>query len=57
MFAIPFPIVIENITTTGSVAIDFLSGLSIRLYDAVQALGSSTSGSLSVEFGSLISSL
>lgn len=56
MLSIPFPIVIEDIYTTGSSAIDFLGSLSIALYDFFAGSGSSYSALSSVPFASLLSS-
>ncbi|GEB98667.1 hypothetical protein [Corynebacterium flavescens] len=53
---LPIPIVITGITETGSSVIDFLSGISIALYDLVSGAGSSLEGLSSVPFDSLISS-
>lgn len=42
MFSIPLGSVIEDVTTTGSGVIDLLGLLSIRLYDLLGDVGSST---------------
>lgn len=44
MFSIPLGSVIENVETTGSVAIDLLGRLSIYLYDIFGEVGSMTLG-------------
>ncbi|MGP5558798.1 hypothetical protein ACTXN7_11385 [Corynebacterium flavescens] len=53
---IPIPIVITDIFPTGSSVIDFLSGISIALYDLVTGAGSSLDGLSSIPFDSLLSS-
>ncbi|MGC0367297.1 hypothetical protein ABH922_005349 [Rhodococcus sp. 27YEA15] len=40
MFILPFPIVLEDVSTTGSVAIDGLGRLSVLLYDLLGGTGS-----------------
>ncbi|WP_165497026.1 hypothetical protein [Rhodococcus sp. ABRD24] len=42
MFSIPISLVIENIQTTGSAAIDGLGRLSVLLYDLLGGTGSAT---------------
>lgn len=42
MFSIPLGSVIEDVTTTGSAAVDLLGLVSIYLYDLLGNVGSST---------------
>lgn len=59
MSIIPIPLsaVITDITTTGSSVVDFLSGLSIALYDLVAGTGINLDGLSSIPFESLLSSM
>ncbi|HCG45621.1 hypothetical protein [Corynebacterium flavescens] len=59
MSIIPIPLssVITDITTTGSSVVDFLSGISIALYELVTGAGISLDGLSSIPFESLLSSM
>ncbi|WP_165858037.1 hypothetical protein [Corynebacterium alimapuense] len=50
---LPIPIVIEDITTTGSAIIDWMGMLSIALYDLVTGAGSSVADFSSVQSSEL----
>ena len=53
---LPLPLVIEDITTTGSAVIDWLGILAINFYDLVTGAGSSVDSLSSVQSSELGSS-